>query len=325
MEIEKSPVYQPNVITQARYNFSEYEMRVLLFVIRNIQNKLNKADVEFNRTLFGEIDYKIQFYLSDMMVSEGEKNHARVKKALKDLRSKSFEVEDEKRWFNVGFINYGYYNKDAKKWELQVSFLLMPYMVSLAKGFTAYQLKTILNLNTHSQRLYMMFSQFHSTGLFRISAEDLRYKLGLENKYDTYSNFKIRVILSAEKELKNLFDEGKCDLWVKLTEDKKNRGNEDFDRTLTFKIFYSERKFKQGEEEKHNDMRYIVNILAAIFPQAELYRNKLVGHLVENQRLKPFADRLERIEKEAAEKRSPLTVFGGLIRTIAKNDYSFHG
>lgn len=325
METTKPALYQPNVITQARYSFTEYEMRVLLYVVRQIQDKLNRNDVEFNRNMFGEIDFKIQFYLADMMVSEGEKNHARIRKALKDLRDKSFEVEDEKQWFNVGFINYGRYNKDAKKWELQVSFLLMPYMVSLARGFTAYQLETIMHLNTHSQRLYMMFSQYHDTGIFRISAEDLRYKLGLEDKYERYGDFKKWVLSAAEKELKQLFDAGKSDVWVKLTDDKKERGKEDFDRTLTFKIFHSERKFNQIEEAKAESMRYCTQMLKTILPEAELYCNKLLGYLVEKKRLKPFSDRLERLEDQAREEAKPLTSYGGLLRHIAKQDFKYQG
>ena len=325
MELTKPIIYQPNVITQARYNFSEYEMRVLMFVVKNIQDKLNKNDVEFNRNMFGEIDYKIQFYLSDMMVSDGEKHHDRIKKALKDLRGRSFEVEDEKQWFNVGFINYGRYNKEVKKWELQVSFLLMPYMISLARGFTAYQLQTILQLNTHSQRLYMMFSQFHDTGVFRISAEDLRYKLGLENKYERYGDFKNRVITPAEKELKQLFDTEKSDLWVKLEKDKKERGKEDFDRTLTFKIFYSKRKFEQVEQAKNEAIKYCARILRAILPEAEIYSNKLLGFLIEQKRLKPFADRLERIEAQAMDEKKHLSAFGGLLRHIAKQDFKYQG
>jgi hypothetical protein len=322
MEETKIALYQPNVITQARYLFSEYEMRIFLYVVRSIQDKLNKNDVEFNRTLFGDVDYKLQFRLSDLM-HEGEKNHERIKKALVELRSKSFEVEDNKQWFNVGFINYGRYLKQEKKAELQVSFLLMPYMVSLAKGFTTYQLETILLLNTYSQRLYMLFSQFRDTSIYRIKASELRNKLGLDDKYDTYANFKSRVITSSEKELKALFNEGKSDVWGKLESDKKDRGKEDFDRLLTFKVFYSERKFKQDEQAKNEDMRYCGNILNAILPDEKQYCNKLLGHLVGKKYLKPFADRMARLEEQAQEEGKPFSSYAPLLKHIAKDDFKF--
>ena len=283
----------------------------------------NKDTLLANKALFGEIDYKIFFHLSE--INESETNLTRIKKAIKDLRKKDFEINDTKRWLNVGFINYGEYNYDVKKWEIQVSHKLMPYMVSLAQGFTSYQLETILHLNTNSQRLYMMFSQYNDTGIFRISAEELRFKLGLDDKYESYANFKSRVLLAAEKELKQLFETDKSDLWVKLEKDKKERGKEDFDRMLTFKVFYSDRKFKQVEQAKTESMRYCAQMLKTILPEAELYCNKLLGYLVEKKRLKPFADRLERLEDQAREEGKPLTSYGGLLRHIAKQDFKYQG
>ncbi|RYY06363.1 MAG: RepB family plasmid replication initiator protein, partial [Sphingobacteriaceae bacterium] len=282
-------------------------------------------DVEFNRSLFSELDYKIQFHLAEMMASEGEKNHIRVRKALKDLRDKSFEVEDEKHWFNVGFINYGRYVKDIKKWELQVSFLLMPYLVSMAKGYTRFQLNTILRLNTHSQRLFMMFSQFSETGIFRISAHELRSKLGLEDKYEEYGGFKKRVITTAEKEIKELFNEDHSDIWFKLESDSKKRGTEDFERMLTFKIFYSQRKIIQVEQAKAETLRYCTQIMQSIFPDHQSYANSLLGYLVEKKQLKSFSDRLERLEDQAEKEAKSLNSFMPLVRYVAKNDYGFSG
>lgn len=321
MESSNSTVYQPNVITQARYIFSDHEMKVLIFIIKSIQGMFNRDDVQTNRTLFGEMDYKIFFRLSE--INESETNLTRIKKAIKDLRKKDFEINDTKRWLNVGLINYGEYNYEAKKWEIQVSHKLMPYMVSMARGFTAYQLETILHLNSNSQRLYMMFSQYHDTGVFRISAGDLRFKLGLDEKYERYGDFKKWVIAAAEKELKALFDKDVSDVWVKLEKDKKERGKEDFDRMLTFKIFYSERKFKQVETAKAEAMRYCSRMIKTILPEAELYGNKLLGYLVEKKRLKPFADRLGRIEEQAQQEGKPLTSYGGLLRHIAIEDFKF--
>ncbi len=323
MEILNPTIYQPNVITQARYIFSDHEMKVLIFIIKSIQGMFNRDDVQTNRTLFGEIDYKIFFNLSE--INETETNLTRIKKAIKDLRKKDFEINDTKRWLNVGLINYGEYNYEAKKWEIQVSHKLMPYMVSMARGFTAYQLETILHLNSNSQRLYMMFSQYHDTGVFRISAGDLRFKLGLDEKYERYGDFKKWVIAAAEKELKALFDKDVSDVWVKLDKDKKERGKDDFDRMLTFKIFYSERKFKQVETAKAEAMRYCSRMLKTILPEAELYGNKLLGYLVEHKRLKPFADRLGRIEEQAQQEGKPLTSYGGLLRHIAKEDFKYQG
>lgn len=314
-------LFQPNVITQARYLFSDTEMKVLIFIIKNIQSLLNKEGFEHNRTLFGEIDYKIFFYLTD--IDENETNLKRIKSAIKSLRQKDFEIDDGKRWLNVGLINYGEYQYDLKKWEIQVSHKLMPYMVDIAKGYTQYQLETILNLNKHAQRLYMMFSQFHGTGVFRANAEELRFKLALDDKYKTYRDFKNWVLKTSLVEINKLYEQGKSDVCVSLVKDKKVRGNEDFDRTIEFRIAYTKRIYNQIEGEKQEYMRYTANILRSVFPNDEKYCNRLLGYLVENKRLKPFGDRLQRIEDEANQEGKDLASFGGLLRHIAQNDYSF--
>ncbi|RYY07621.1 MAG: RepB family plasmid replication initiator protein [Sphingobacteriaceae bacterium] len=312
---------QPNVITQARYIFSDSEMKVLLFIIKSIQGLLNREDFEQNKVLYGEADYKIFFQLSE--IDENETNLTRFKKAIKDLRKRDFEINDAKRWLNVGFVNYGEYNYDLKKWEIQVSHKLMPFMVSMAKGYTRYQLNTILRLNTNSQRLFMMFSQFNETGIFRIKADELRFKLGLEDKYEEYCGFKRRIINTAEKEIKELFEEGQSDIWFKLDSDSKKRGTEDFERMLTFKIFYSQRKIIQADQAKADTLRYCTQIMQSVFPENQSYANSLLGYLVEKKQLKSFSNRLERIEDQAQSEAKPLISFAPLIRHLAKMDYSF--
>ncbi|RYE26129.1 MAG: RepB family plasmid replication initiator protein [Sphingobacteriaceae bacterium] len=244
-EIKSLILNQPNVITQARYIFSDSEMKVLLFIIKCIQGLLNREDFEHNKVLYGEADYKIFFQLSE--IDEKETNLTRFKKAIKDLRKRDFEINDAKRWLNVGFVNYGEYNYDLKKWEIQISHKLMPFMVSMAKGYTRFQLNTILRLNTSSQRLFMMFSQFNETGIFKIKADELRETL-----------------------------------------------------------------------------RYCTQILQVLFPDHQAFANKLIGHLVGKMQLKPFSDRLERIEDQSQAEGKPLASYAPLVRHIAKSDFEFN-
>jgi len=293
-------IIQPNVITQARYIFSEAEMKVLVFIIKSIQDRVNRnPNFEANKDLFGVCDYKIFFHLSE--IDENETNLKRLKTAIKALRQKDFEIDNGKSWLNVGLINYGEYQYDLKKWEIQVSHKLMPYMVHLATGYTKYQLETVLNLNTHAQRLYMMFSQYHDTGVFNIGAGGLRDMLALNNKYSRYLDFKNRVLMDSIRRINELFEQSRSDVSVRLASDKKKRGADDWDRMLEFRIAYTKRVYKQMEHARNEYMRYAANILRSVFPNDERYGNRLLGHLVETKRIKPFGDRLVRIEEEAAE------------------------
>lgn len=231
-------VKQSNYITHARYNFSEYEMSVLIHIIKDIQSKLNSNLPEFNKTLFGDIQHKIYFNLTDISAD----NPSRVKRALKDLRQKSFEVEDEHMWFECGFIDSAKFEKAIKQYEVRISPLLMPYMISTARGYTQYQLNASLRMNNYSKRLYMLFSRFHESGVFRINADKLRDDLGITSSYKEYKTFKMRVLNSAIKEINDLFENGQCDLKAAIKSDKRKKTEGDWDRLLEFTIISAKAK-----------------------------------------------------------------------------------
>lgn len=323
MEHQKLTVLQqPNVITQARYSFSEHEMKILLYIIKTIQKEINKGGSTYNRDLFGQIDYKIYFHLAD--IAENETNLKRIKAAIKDLRKKDFEINDAKRWLNVGFINYGEYNYDVKKWEVQVSHKLMPYMLNVAEGYTEYQLNVVLRLNSHAQRLYMMMSQWNDTGFFVINADELRFKLGLENKYDRFCDFKKWVLKKSETELKDLFKDVQSDLFFSLAEDKKKRGaQDDFDRTLKFKIITTDQKAKSNEDFKTQYVTACTELLRRIYPEKESLVKSIFNLVFKDKRLKEFTDRLLKLEDQSQQEGKALHTYGGLVTHLLRADFGW--
>lgn len=327
LKFDDLQLFQPNVITQARYHFSEYERRVLVFIVKHIQDQLNNNTVKLNRDLFGDIDYKIEFYLKELYLDDGEKVSHRVKKALTDLRHRDIEVEDEDQWFTVGFIENPKLNKESGKWSLKISADLMPYLISCAKGFTQYQLNTALQLTYYSHRLYMMMSQFADTGLFRISAEKLRYELAVEEKYITYNSFKHGILARSMKEIKKLFDNSSCDLFFTISGDQKERSKDDWDRTIHFKIICPERNSNQ-REHKYDPVEvkayhYILAVLKYAMPNNQTLRNKIAAHLSTSRQLGVFAERLLKIESQAEAEKQDLTGYAPLIVHIVKTDFGY--
>jgi plasmid replication initiation protein len=264
-------IIQPNAITQARYRFSEYEMKILIYFIKNIQNLINRENIVFQENLFGEKNHIIWINVHEIDAD----NPKRIKQALRDLRHRDFEIETDDFWLNVGFINFAKWEKKANKWKVEISHELMLYMASIAHGYTEYQLNAVLRLNSHSQRLYMMLSQFSDTGVFRISCEKLRFELGLEEKYDRYCDFKNRVIKSSIKEINTLFESGQCDLKADLINDKKTRGGDDFDRILEFRIIGNKRKKVIDHDLKNQYYTYIVNVFRSVFKENPKIGNKI--------------------------------------------------
>jgi plasmid replication initiation protein len=311
-------IIQPNAITQARYRFSEYEMKILIYFIKSIQKLINKESIVFQQNLFGEKNHIIWINVNEIDAD----NPKRVKQALRDLRHRDFEIENEEIWLNVGFINYAQWNKVANKWEVEISRKLMPYMASIAHGYTEYQLNAVLRLNSHSQRLYMMLSQFSDTGIFRISCEKLRFELGLEEKYDRYCDFKNRVIKSSIKEINALFESGQCDLKTDLINDKKTRGGDEFDRILEFRIVGNKRKKAIDHDLKNQYYTYIVNVFRSIFKDNPKIGNEIANFMTTSNQLKRLANRLNDLEDQAERENQPLSTYAALVVHIAK-DYGF--
>ena len=311
-------IIQPNAITQARYRFSEYEMKILIYFIKNIQNQINRENIVFQENLFGEKNHIIWINVHEIDAD----NPKRIKQALRDLRHRDFEIETDDFWLNVGFINFAKWEKKANKWKVEISHELMPYMASIAHGYTEYQLNAVLRLNSHSQRLYMMLSQFSDTGVFRISCEKLRFELGLEEKYDRYCDFKNRVIKSSIKEINTLFESGQCDLKADLINDKKTRGGDEFDRILEFRIVGNKRKKITDHDLKNQYYTYIVNVFRSVFKENPKIGNEIANFMATSNQLKRCANRLTDLEEQAERENQPLSAYAALVVHIAK-DYGF--
>jgi hypothetical protein len=102
---------QDNRITTARYELSLLEKRIMYFLLRDVRNKfvVNKVG---NTTLFNDLIIKTTS--SALRKDLNESDTPKLKKALKSLRLRSFEWQNEypedhelHEWFEVGFINYG--------------------------------------------------------------------------------------------------------------------------------------------------------------------------------------------------------------------------
>jgi plasmid replication initiation protein len=305
---------QDNRLTSARYELSLIEKRVYYQVIREVRKQFVIEDTG-QRDLFNDLIVRMN---STTLVKEVyEDNKKEVKKALKSLRLRSFEWEDEKadKWFEVGFINYG--DWDNGYVEVQVSKKILPFLVELTKQYTEYSLSVAMGLKSKwSQRMYELCCQFRSAGGFILSVEDLRERFLLEDKYEKYAALKSRVLEVAQKELKELYDKGQCDLYFNYSEQKNGRKIESF----KFKIVSS------GELEHEvslTDMDYFVrSSLSALFETSKKPKNKVfINTVMSKVRLNP--DDLKRLHKriQGVLGSIPAEEQARYMRYVLKEDY----
>jgi plasmid replication initiation protein len=313
------PIRQPNVVTQARYDYTRMEKRIVYFIIKQLQQYMATGLAQ--ETIFNDLVFQLP--IGQLLEKPDSKNHKEIRKAIKSLRSKDFEIIDpedpeEGDWAIFGFINYAKYFKKQQLLEVQVSKLIMPFLCELAKGYTAYSLTVAISLKSvYSQRFYEFCNQWKDTGKWYISLQELKEILKLESQYELYGDFKRKVLEVARQELTERVEDGSCDVWFNYEEKKKNRKVDEF----VFTIYW---KDKQTRKPQTNDeLQYVANILKAIFPleKQKAFVTKALDELFRKNQLGLFTKRLQELEDQALNERKPLYDFGGLIRHILEHDY----
>lgn len=226
---------QDNKITTSRYELNLIEKRVMYFILKTIRQQFVLVD-NGQRDLFD--DLIVTMDTKKLVKEVQDDNPKNVRKALKSLRNRSFEYDngedensDEFHWFEVGFINYGEWDKG--KVEVQISKKILPFYVELTSRYTEYSLLVAMSLKSKwSQRLYELCAQWRSAGGFNMSVQELREAFKLEDKYERYGALKTFVLDVAQKELKELYDKGECDLYFNFSGVEGDRNPEN----LRFKI-----------------------------------------------------------------------------------------
>ena len=254
---------QSNTITQARYEFTKIEKRIIYRIIKEIRKQYVTGELQSN--LFNELVVCLTF--KDLQ--EVSENTQLVYKSIRTLKTRSYEFDNDEEWLILGIINKARHIKTKGTWEITVDREMVAQFVELAKNYTEYSLTVAMSLRSeYSQRLYEYCSQFRSSGGFRMKVQDMKEKMRLVKKYDRYAGFKKYVLDVALKELKELYKQGQCDLYFEYSEEKNGRSVE----TLRFKIISRETPETKMSLE---DLLYSVrNDLTNIFDVQKMAKNK---------------------------------------------------
>lgn len=291
-------IAQANSITESRYDFNRIEKNALYCIIREVRKNYVEERVEYegyqNMTVFiDEID------LVDIA---GKRHKEEAKDALINLRHRDITIQHQDgSWFNCGFINYAQYISVNKVYEVEVSKKIMPYLVDLASRYTVYSLTVAMMLKSKwAQRFYELCCQYQNhleKGIptFHKSVGQLRYMFMLEDKYPLLTDFKRNVIDKAQKELKEAYKKGDCNLWFEYTQS--GRGD---DAEFKFTIHTDEQTQAQQKQFKElREMSYnIYKTLLSIFPKDTKFCEKCWKHLdFYPDKIEPLYGKLERIIK----------------------------
>jgi len=236
---EKLVVTQANQLATASYSLTLEEKRLVLVLMSLVR----KEDKDFH-------EYRIPIVeIREFLGFCGKDFYGRLRNVAKTLRSRPLSIEKPSGgWIETGWISHAEYKPkgedglDCATLELSFDPRMKPFLLQLKKQFFSFMLTNVANLRSvYSIRFYEIFSSYKNIKTISFEVADLKKRLHLDHKYKRYDDFRKRVILTAQRELKE-----KTDICFKFNENKKGRRVNE----IHFEIFTQNIPEQKGKEKK---------------------------------------------------------------------------
>ncbi len=186
-------------IMNSSFDLSLEEQKVILILASMVQ----PTDDEFKTYKFRIADFM------KLLGIEDKSKYTEIPKLTKGLMKKVLEIQEGNSLLQVAWLNSARYEKGSGEVILRFSPDLKPYMLQLKDKFTQYQLGNVLNMRSkYSPRIYefLKANEFKKQSYIEIEITDLRKLLRVEDIYPLYADFKRKIIIQAQKELKKVSD-----------------------------------------------------------------------------------------------------------------------
>ena len=191
-------VTKANTLITASYNLSLQEQKLILTLASMVQPN----DEEFK-----EYEFKIKDFM-ELLGVESQTKYTEVPRITKDLMKKVFEIKEGKDIVQLSWLSSARYKVGEGLVILKFDSSLKPYLLQLKKLYTSYKLENILSLKSkYSLRLYEILKSYQFKKHWETNLEELKKIIGaVEKSYSVYQNVKNRIIIPAQKELKEKTD-----------------------------------------------------------------------------------------------------------------------
>ena len=264
-------VIQSNNLVEAFYDsdLTATEHKLLRYAASKIKN---------NPDQFPDISFTVSEFLKATGIKSNN-YHSKIIKIADELSKKRIKIQrdNEIGWFPwVQGIVY-------KEGVIYLTFnpFIRPLLLELDGQFTKYNYRYISDMKSgYSIRLFEILKQYAKIGKRKIEVETLKKMLGIGDKYEQYSQFKLRVLNQAKKEL-----DQKKGLTFEYEEIKKGR-------KVTELIFFIHVKDDNllknnneplNEEQFVKEAQYLLEYYSFNIPEQTLRNWKKYGiHLLSN-------------------------------------------
>ena len=288
---ENKLIYQHNVITSGRYDYSACMLDILFMVLSCLEQD--------------KLEYVI--HSSDIETITGRKwNLKQLREATESIGSRMFEIETPERIRQIWLFSNVDYILGTGSFTVGINPKASPYFFELKNNFTAMQLKSVLNCSSkYAKRLYAIACQWRSVGSKRFEIEELKKMLGLIDKkgneqFVEITAFKKFVLEIAKKQINENTDieidfelkkRGRSFHWITLhiNSQKFKQLEIEFDKSIDIQKFKSKLMAygfneEQAEliatQEKEKDFDILITELNEKVRSRKLTVNKSIAYLV---------------------------------------------
>ncbi|MBN6402110.1 RepB family plasmid replication initiator protein [Enterobacter hormaechei] len=201
--LKKRPLYQANVLTQARDGLSRDQRRLFYLMLDSISTQGWPENGVF------KIDHL--FYSQVFKLSEKEARED-IRRAMADFKGK--EVTLYESWEGgvsvmreMSWTTSRWTSEERGIYQIKINPDLREFMEPFAHDlpFTMYRLEQVSRVpSKYSMKLLEALSQFKTTGFFAIRLEDLRVRWELPASYEKWSLLKARVLDPALADVRKI-------------------------------------------------------------------------------------------------------------------------
>lgn len=316
MEQKKELISQSNDLTNAISPLDLVQKRCFYLIMQQVRK-------EYIETKESKVYENMTIHMTaDTLARARDPKH--VKQAFESLAALNkinFKIYTPKFWLSVGIINYAKYNVDAKTYDVEVSKEILPYLVDLSRKFTTYNLCVAISLrHVSTQRFYeFCYQHINEAGeRFFLDVDKIRQMLNLEGKYESDHKMRKYVFDVAQKELKELYDKGECDIWFEYRPDEGTKVGKKYTR-YWFDIHTRESDKYRDEtiKQKQQMALYIYKVALAIYKRDKKFCQRIYDFMnINPNKIQLIFDKVTRLEKDYKG-----TDLAKILRYVLNNDF----
>ena len=208
--------------------------RIILYALSHIR----AGDREFE-----EVRVPISFIVNSNDRKLDGRNYTTARKATKELHEMSVDVHYDsvtEEWTTISLVGQSERRNGEPFVRIQFSDKAKPFLLELEGQYTGYMLKYVTGFkNSFSVRIYELCKQYQRIGRREMKLAFLKEILGLDHKYNRFTNFKSRVLEPAVADINDFSD-------IRISFEVKKRGR--IIDTIFFFVSINSNQEKQSNE-----------------------------------------------------------------------------